>query len=132
MEEILGCKVKSKRIEEKDSSESAKPKIKLSGKVLEKVRFETREKSLMDKFLDKVNDALVWCQRLVLPEDFVMPCLVGDCDMGDKIKKQKEEYEAKLKAGLDPGVHPFHDDDDEDDDDEDDDEDFDFTMPHMH
>jgi len=128
--ELVGCKVASNLIEEaKDQPQ--KMKIKLSAKVLEKVKFETREKSLTDKFLDRLNDALVWCQRLVLPEDFVMPCLVGDCDMGDKLKKQKEEYEAKLKAGIDPGASsPFHDDDEEDEDD--DDEDFDFLMPQVH
>jgi len=131
--ELVGCKVKTKSIpqDSENGDQPKKPKIKLSAKTLEKVKFETREKSLTEKFLDRLNDALVWVQRLVLPEDFVMPCLVGDCDMGDKLKKQKEEYEAKLKAGIDPGSSsPFFDDDEEDDDDED--EDFDFMMPNVH
>ena len=80
----MGCKRETKK--------TNKPKLSLGGDLLQKFKFETREKTLTEKLSDKINNAFVYAQRLVLPEKYVLPCLLGDCDMDKKIKKEKEMY----------------------------------------
>ena len=69
----------------------------LGGDLLQKFKFETREKSLSEKLTEKINKALAYAQRLVLPEKYVLPCLLGDCDMDKKIQKEKEMYTNLLR-----------------------------------
>ena len=92
-EEALGCKRESKQV-------TKKPKLNLGGDLLKKFKFETRQKTLPEKLNEKINQAFAYLQRLVLPEKYVLPCLLGDCDMGEKIKKEKEVYTNLLRKQV--------------------------------
>lgn len=80
LHELLGCELKSKIAEEKIT---AKPKLKISKKLLKK-------KTLGDRINDALNSIFLWCQSCVLPEEYRMPCLFGDCGMDQEIKRQKD------------------------------------------
>lgn len=85
---VLGCKTEIS-VSRKQKS---KPRLNLGGEMLEKFKFETREKTASEKLMDKINKLFVYAQRLVLPDKYVMPCILGDCNMDKEIKKQREEY----------------------------------------
>lgn len=78
--ELLGCELKSKIPEEKIG---AKPKLKISKKLLKK-------KTFTDRMNDALNSIFLWCQSCLLPEEYRVPCLFGDCGMDQEIKRQKD------------------------------------------
>jgi len=92
-EDMLGCKKTTKK-------KTNKPKLNLGGDLLQKFKFETREKTLSEKIADKINNAFVYAQRMVLPEKYVLPCLLGDCDMDKKIQKEKVLYSNLLNKRV--------------------------------
>ena len=77
-----------------------KPKLSLQGDLLQKFKFETRKKTVLEKFTQVINQGLAYAQRLVLPEKYVMPCLLGDCDMDKQIQKQRDEYSNLLRKTV--------------------------------
>ncbi|CAK8677218.1 unnamed protein product [Clavelina lepadiformis] len=90
----IGCRETKKEVPSKKGNQ--KLKITLDNDLMGKFKFETREKSWSEKLTDYVNKGFVYVQRLILPEKFVMPCILGDCDMASKIKKDKEKYSNML------------------------------------
>ena len=86
-ENVLGCKKNGKQ-----ETSKPKPKLSLEGDLFQKFKFETRKKSLSEKFTESIDKAFAYAQRLILPEKYVLPCLLGDCDMDKKIQKEKEQY----------------------------------------
>nr|XP_009858366.3 uncharacterized protein LOC104265625 [Ciona intestinalis] len=105
-EETLGCEEKKQPKVASPVSHKPKPKLKLNlgGDTLKKFKFEARDKTPIEKLTGLINDGFAYVQRLILPENFVMPCLIGDCNMDKKIKLEKEKYENLLSKK--DQVHP--------------------------
>lgn len=78
MHNLLGCELKSKIPET-----GGKPKLRVRSKLLKK-------KTCGDRINDALNAAFLWCQSFVVPEEYQMPCLFGDCGMDQEIKRQKD------------------------------------------
>lgn len=63
-------------------------KIKLSEDVKITMGFK---KTLMDRINDVIMDGFGRLQKLILPKDFKMPCLFGDCDLHKQAKNDKKK-----------------------------------------
>ena len=66
-----------------------KPTLKLKKELLKIIRQNTKEKNLQEKIADTYNKL----KDMITMKNIKMPCLFGNCKIGDKIKKERAEYE---------------------------------------
>ena len=66
-----------------------KPTLKLKKELLRIIRKNTKEKNLQEKIVDTYKKL----KQMIMLKNIKMPCLFGNCNIGDKIKKERDAYE---------------------------------------
>jgi len=86
------CSITGYASNEMSVAKIKKSRIRLPGIMLEKLK--KKDDDDLDTLKGRLAAALKRVKKMVLPKNFKMPCLTGDCGMGEKIKREREEYES--------------------------------------